>query len=64
MMALRFQVAPPGATPIDASHSVSGAPPTISIRFSLPSAKNAIDRLSGDHVGKSAELESESESVP
>src|SRR5262245_8854744 len=50
----RFQV-PVGVTRVlPASVNVRGAPPAISIRLSLLSAKNASDRLSGDHVGKFA----------
>src|SRR5262245_20841242 len=48
----RFQV-PVGVTLVlAASHNVRVAPPVISIRFSLLSARNASDLLSGDHVGK------------
>jgi hypothetical protein len=35
------------------SQMIEGGPPPISIRFSFPSAKYAIDRLSGDQNGKS-----------
>src|SRR5262245_15183212 len=44
--------APPRGLPAFAS--VCTAPPSISIRLSLPSAKNPSDRLSGDQKGKVA----------
>src|SRR5215471_7430221 len=48
----RFHV-PVGDTRLTvASPNVRGAPPAISIRFSFESAKNTIDLLSGDQVGK------------
>src|SRR5687768_9706524 len=37
-----------------ASHKSIGAPPAKSSRFSFPSAKNAMDRLSGDQKGSAA----------
>src|SRR5215467_10666554 len=48
----RFHV-PVGDTRLPpTSARVSGAPPAISIRFSFVSARNTIDLLSGDQVGK------------
>jgi hypothetical protein len=37
-----------------ASHTITGGPPAMSTRFSLPSTKNAIERLSGDQKGNVA----------
>src|SRR5262249_48771976 len=50
----RFQVpVADGGPESAASHNVRGAPPAISIRFSLLSgARNTSDLLSGDHVGE------------
>src|ERR1017187_7090842 len=46
----RFHEPPVART---ASHSVTGGPPAISIRFNFRSAKNASDLLSGDQNGES-----------
>jgi hypothetical protein len=53
MIPSRFQ-APPTPEPLElsASHSTSAAPPAIFTRFSLPEAKKATERLSGDQNGK------------
>jgi hypothetical protein len=45
----RLQLPPP---PFGASHSTIGGPPAISTFFSLPPAKNPMNRLSGDQNGK------------
>src|SRR5688572_11072027 len=45
----RLQLPP---QPEGASHSTIGSPPPIWTFFSLPAAKNAINRLSGDQKGK------------
>ena len=42
---------PQGIDEPEALASTCGAPPTISMRFSLPSAKNPTDALSGDQKG-------------
>src|SRR5512143_4258014 len=47
----RFQDPP---SPLSASQTVRIAPPAASTRFSFPSAKKPIERLSGDQKGKKA----------
>src|SRR5262252_3998442 len=48
MVPARFQGHP---RPASALASTCGAPPAISMRFTLPSAKNPTDALSGDQNG-------------
>ena len=51
MMLSRLQLPP---LPRGASHTTIGGPPEIWTVFSLPSAKNPMDRLSGDQNGKAS----------